>query len=79
MPPSRRGVGRAPRPGAAPMGSPPAKIRAIREIRGKNRGMKHERLTGEILGAAMAVLDFKEARLAWKRVAPGPTEPGTGS
>jgi hypothetical protein len=61
------------------MGSPPAKIRAIREIRGKNRGMKHERLTGEILGAAMAVLDFKEARLAWKRVAPGPTEPGTGS
>jgi hypothetical protein len=41
--------------------------------------MKHEKLTGEILGAAMAVLDFKEARLAWKRVARGPTEPGTGS
>ena len=36
---------------------PPAKIRVIREIRGKNRGMKHEKLTGEILGAAMAVLD----------------------
>ncbi len=55
--PPRRGVGRAPRLGAASVASPPAKIRAIREIRGKNRGMKHEKLTGEILGAAMAVLN----------------------
>jgi GxxExxY protein len=39
------------------MASPPAKIRAIREIRGKNRGMKHEKLTGEIPGATMAVLN----------------------
>jgi GxxExxY protein len=39
------------------MASPPAKSRAIREIRGKNWGLKHEKLTGEILGAATAVLN----------------------
>jgi hypothetical protein len=38
-------------------------IRAIREIRGKNRGMKHEKLTGEILGAAMAVLNELKPKL----------------
>ena len=41
--------------------------------------MKHEKLTGEILGAAMAVLNFKEAKLAWKRVVRGPAEAETGS
>ena len=46
------------------MASPPAKIRAIREIRGKNRGLKPEQLTGEILGAAMAVLN----ELVWRSV-----------
>jgi hypothetical protein len=60
-------------------GVTPAKIRAIREIRGKNRGMKHEKLTGEIPGAAMAVLNFKEAKPAWKRVVRGPAEAETGS
>jgi hypothetical protein len=45
------------------MASPPAKIRAIREIRGKSRGMKHEKLTGEIPGAAMAVLNELNPKL----------------
>jgi len=40
-----------------------AKIRAIREIRGKSRGMKHEKLTGEIPGAAMAVLNELNPKL----------------
>ena len=36
------------------------KIRAIRAIRDTQSWMKHEKLTGEILGAAMAVLnEFK--------------------
>ena len=42
-----------------------AKIRAIREIRGNHRGMKHEKLTGEVLGAAVAVLN---------ELRPGPDE-----
>ncbi|MGO9199936.1 MAG: hypothetical protein ACLQM8_05285 [Limisphaerales bacterium] len=47
--------------------------------------MKHEELTGDIMGAAMAVLNelkaglevalplnFREAKLDWKRVVAGP-------
>jgi hypothetical protein len=33
------------------------KIRVIRVIRGKNPAVKHEELTGDIMGAAMAVLN----------------------
>ena len=33
------------------------KIRVIRVIRGKNPAVKHEELTGDIIGAAMAVLN----------------------
>ena len=42
--------------------------------------MKHEELTGQIIGAAMAVLNelkpglVKESKLAWKRVARGQPE-----
>jgi hypothetical protein len=32
-------------------------IRAIREIRGKTSHMKHEKITKDIIGAAMAVLN----------------------
>ena len=61
------------------------KIRVIRVIRGKNPAVKHEELTGEIMGAAMAVLNelkaglevslllnFREAKLDWQRVVAGP-------
>jgi hypothetical protein len=61
------------------------KIRVIRAIRGKNPAVKHEELTGDIIGAAMAVLNelkpglevalllnFREAKLDWKRVVAGP-------
>ena len=82
--PPRRGVGRAPRPGAASVASPPSKIRAIREIRGKNRGLKPEQLTGEILGAAMAVLNELKPGLDERLyenalVVRGPAEAETGS
>jgi hypothetical protein len=64
--------------------SPPAKIRAIREIRGKNRGLKPEQLTGEILGAAMAVLNELKPGLDERLyenalVVRGPAEAETGS
>ncbi|MGO9204065.1 MAG: hypothetical protein ACLQM8_26380 [Limisphaerales bacterium] len=58
---------------------------ALCVIRGKNPAVKHEELTGDIMGAAMAVLnelkaglevslllDFREAKLVWKRVVAGP-------
>ena len=61
------------------------RIRVIRVIRGKNPAVKHEELTGDIIGAAMAMLNelkpglgaalllnFREAKLDWKRVAAGP-------
>ena len=66
------------------------KIRVIPAIRGKNPAVKHEELTGDIIGAAMAVLNelkpgldeklyenalllnFREAKLDWKRVVAGP-------
>ncbi len=54
-------------------------------IRGKNPAVKHEELTGDIIGAALAVLNelkpglevalllnFREAKLDWKRVVAGP-------
>ena len=54
-------------------------------IRGKHPAVKHEELTGDIMGAAMAVLNelkaglevalllnFREAKLDWKRVVAGP-------
>ena len=64
------------------------KIRVIRVIRGKNPAVKHEELTGDIMGAARAVLhelkpglevalllNFREAKLDWKRVVAGPRHP----
>ncbi len=61
------------------------KIRVIRVIRGKNPAVKHEELTGDIMGAAMAMLNelkpglgvapplnFRQAKLDWQRVVAGP-------
>ena len=67
------------------------RIRVIRVIRGKNPAVKHEELTGDIMGAAMAMLNevkpglwvalllnFREAKLDWKRVVAGPAHQRRG-
>jgi hypothetical protein len=47
-------------------------IRVIRVIRGYSSSMKHEELTGDVTGLELArLLNFKEAKLARKRVVSG--------